>query len=357
MTFFKNDSPDIRANIAADFDKMASECQGRFDSSNTTVTCAQDQNQCQPGTSAVTTSYGRPDDQVASNLPKPEIRLCDQFFGLNPDSAGNAKAKSAVFGRQSGSQPACGSHSPGVMLHEMSHAVIGTTDMIKANGEGSYGLADVASLSPEQNLNHADTYALFAHAAALGCSQDDLRSGRTPRAGVPTSLYGNDGTSSDTQSDPTTPQQGTGGSDGRGPRRNTTTPPPKTRTRGPTMGTRGPGPRIPQEQPPQNASPEETQPPSQDTQDPAQETQVLAEGKAVSQPDSQDPAQETQVLAEGNAVSQPDIQDPTQETQVLAEGNAVSQPEAASAPAPSAEQSEPLDPYSSSALEQGGQDF
>lgn len=283
-TFFKNDSPDIRAQVAESFGKMAQECQTRFASSNTTVTCAPDAGQCQPGVSAVTTSYGAV-DKVDPSLPKPEIRLCDQFFRLNPDSAdtgnrgantGNRGANKAVFGRQSGSQPACGSlDSPGVVLHEMSHAIIGTTDMIKGNGEGSYGLRDVEALSPKQNLNHADTYALFAHAAALGCSEQDLSTGGVPAAGVPPSLYGNDASSTDP--DPVSPPQTSGVSGGRGPRRTKT--PKKTRTRGPTGATRGPASGVTKVQ----ATPE--------AQSPGQATSGSAEEDAASQPQTQQPDQ------------------------------------------------------------------
>ncbi|KAM4057865.1 lysine-specific metallo-endopeptidase domain-containing protein [Hirsutella rhossiliensis] len=286
MTFFKTDSPDVRKTVAGNFVKMAKECQARFASSNTTVTCAPSRNQCGPGTVAVTTSFGPP-DQVDSGRPKPKISLCDMFFKLNPESAGTGNAgtgnrgdgnpgdddaNSGVFGRQAGSQPACGSlDSPGVMLHEMSHAVIGTTDMKKTNGQGSYGLQDVQNLSADQNLEHADTYALFAHAAALNCSTDDLRSGRAPEAGVPAGLYGNKVNSTETQPGSAAPEQGTGVSGGQRPQRTTTAPPQKTRVRVPTQGTKGPGPRIPQQQPPQAPRPETRPPAEGPAEDPVEE--------------------------------------------------------------------------------------
>ncbi|KAH8177827.1 deuterolysin metalloprotease (M35) family protein [Sarocladium implicatum] len=50
-------------------------------------------------------------------------------------------------------------------IHEMTHLkqIKGTSDY------GGYGYKHVQSLSREQNLNHADTYALFAQSIAFGC--------------------------------------------------------------------------------------------------------------------------------------------------------------------------------------------
>ncbi|RYP76372.1 hypothetical protein DL771_001811 [Monosporascus sp. 5C6A] len=54
---------------------------------------------------------------------------------------------------------------PFIMLHETTHLaeVKGTDDY------GCYGYDCMRSLSPDQNINHADTYALFANAIAVGC--------------------------------------------------------------------------------------------------------------------------------------------------------------------------------------------
>jgi deuterolysin len=51
------------------------------------------------------------------------------------------------------------------VLHEMTHLtqVKGTSDY------GGYGYNFVRSLSASQNLNHADTYTLFAQALYAGC--------------------------------------------------------------------------------------------------------------------------------------------------------------------------------------------
>ncbi|KAF4948064.1 hypothetical protein FSARC_13836, partial [Fusarium sarcochroum] len=50
-------------------------------------------------------------------------------------------------------------------LHEMTHLnqIKGTSDY------GGYGYDFIQSLSADQNINHADTYALFANAISLGC--------------------------------------------------------------------------------------------------------------------------------------------------------------------------------------------
>ncbi|KND86969.1 Neutral protease 2 [Tolypocladium ophioglossoides CBS 100239] len=53
----------------------------------------------------------------------------------------------------------------GTNIHEATHLsqIKGTEDY------GGYGYNFVRSLSGAQNLNHADTYALFANAIQLGC--------------------------------------------------------------------------------------------------------------------------------------------------------------------------------------------
>jgi deuterolysin len=50
-------------------------------------------------------------------------------------------------------------------VHEMTHLsqIKGTSDY------GGYGYNFLQSLSADQNINHADTYALFANAIELGC--------------------------------------------------------------------------------------------------------------------------------------------------------------------------------------------
>lgn len=55
----------------------------------------------------------------------------------------------------------------GTNMHEATHLtqIKGTDDY----GGYGYGYGFVRSLSGAQNLNHADTYALFANAVSLGC--------------------------------------------------------------------------------------------------------------------------------------------------------------------------------------------
>jgi deuterolysin len=62
--------------------------------------------------------------------------------------------------------PRCHGQDQGsTILHETTHLrhVLGTSDY------GGYGYSFVQQLSSEQNLNHADTYTLFAQSVSMGC--------------------------------------------------------------------------------------------------------------------------------------------------------------------------------------------
>lgn len=148
--FFKNEDKKSRSKVTSMFQMVADECAAKG-GGRTGITCG-DGGICGRGQGGIT---------VEATTQGLHVNLCSGFFrGNDPaQSRGCANLDSA-----------------GVMLHEMTHALGKTTDQ-----RGAYGLAAVKRLTSQQNLEHADTYAIFAHFARLGCSERDFRKGGRTR--------------------------------------------------------------------------------------------------------------------------------------------------------------------------------
>ncbi|PHH65801.1 hypothetical protein CDD81_1528 [Ophiocordyceps australis] len=197
--FFKRDTAEVRAKVGGLFRAIEQEC-GKPQAGESVVTCVDRLGDCNTGASAVTRWGG---GQGTSVL------LCDQFFNhgfvekqsttqtdKNPNQEANSRSRrrSLLNRRQQAAgdvkateRPMCARLDPsGIMLHEMTHAIGHTTDdggppkTNFADGTAKYGLQAVGSMPAELNINHADTYALFAHAASLNCTEQDLVSGGPP---------------------------------------------------------------------------------------------------------------------------------------------------------------------------------
>ncbi|PHH70772.1 hypothetical protein CDD82_6929 [Ophiocordyceps australis] len=199
--FFKRDTPDVRSKVSGLFRAIEQEC-GKPHAGESVVTCADRLGDCGTGASAVTRWGG---GQGTSVL------LCDEFFthgfvekqsttqkedNPNQEAHGGSRRRSRLARRQQPTgdlqpteRPMCARLDPsGVMLHEMTHAIGHTTDDGEApksyldGGSAKYGLQAVGSMPAELNINHADTYALFAHAASINCTMQDLETGGPPTA-------------------------------------------------------------------------------------------------------------------------------------------------------------------------------
>ncbi|KAL7787870.1 Deuterolysin metalloprotease family domain-containing protein [Trichoderma ceciliae] len=134
--YFKSSSSSVRSTVSGVFSRIASEC-GSTNGGSSTYYCSDVLDGCQSGVLAYT---------------QPQLSLmvyCNLFFTALP-----ALSRSCHAQDQSNT-----------VLHEGTHLtqVKGTEDY---NG---YGYNFVRSLSAAQNLNHADTYALFANAIYAGC--------------------------------------------------------------------------------------------------------------------------------------------------------------------------------------------
>ncbi|KAF4994997.1 hypothetical protein FDECE_12931 [Fusarium decemcellulare] len=134
--YFKSSSSDVRSTVSDVFSRIAAEC-GSTDAGDSRYYCTDVYGACQNGVLAYTVPGGS------------YMAYCDLYFEQLPAST-----------------TAChGQDQAGTNLHEMTHLsqIKGTSDF------GGYGYDFVQSLTAEQNLNHADTYALFANAIDLGC--------------------------------------------------------------------------------------------------------------------------------------------------------------------------------------------
>ncbi|KJZ77200.1 hypothetical protein HIM_03521 [Hirsutella minnesotensis 3608] len=147
--FFKNNDQGTASQVSGLYNKIKQECDA-VGGGSLNLVCPDD-NAC-----------GKFDAFANPNAPGgPQIMLCRGFFEISDGPSGGRR---------------CGGLDAGsLMIHEMSHLLGGTSDFGTA-----YGLAAVQSLSAAQNLQHADTYGLFAHAVALGCSDGDLQTGGAP---------------------------------------------------------------------------------------------------------------------------------------------------------------------------------
>lgn len=134
--FFKSSSSSTRSTVSTVFSRVASEC-GSTTSGIAQYYCSDPYSGCSGGVLAYTVP--------SANI----MAYCPSYFNQLP-----AKATSC-YGQDQGN----------TNLHEVTHLrqVKGTDDY------GGYGYNFVRSLSAAQNLNHADTYTLFAQAASRGC--------------------------------------------------------------------------------------------------------------------------------------------------------------------------------------------
>ncbi|RYP15697.1 hypothetical protein DL765_005537 [Monosporascus sp. GIB2] len=135
--YFKSSSDETRRTVVDVFNRVASECGSAAGGASRTH-CAD----IWPGG----TCHG---GVVAYTVPwESYIVYCSSWFDY-PATTGDCH----------------GVDRPFIVLHETTHLseVKGTDDY------GCYGYDCARGLSPEQNINHADTYALFANAIAVGC--------------------------------------------------------------------------------------------------------------------------------------------------------------------------------------------
>ncbi|KAH7063503.1 deuterolysin metalloprotease [Macrophomina phaseolina] len=134
--YFKTTAASTRSQVAAVFGRIASEC-GSTTSGSSRYYCSDVLGACRSGVLA----YTQPASSIMVNCPL-------FFSGLAPTSS--------VCHDQD---------QQTTILHEVTHLsqVAGTSDY------GGYGYNFVRSLSAAQNLNHADTYTLYAQALYAGC--------------------------------------------------------------------------------------------------------------------------------------------------------------------------------------------
>ncbi|CAM1502413.1 Fc.00g043970.m01.CDS01 [Cosmosporella sp. VM-42] len=136
VEYFKASDSNTRNTVSGVFSRVASEC-GSTDSGVSRYYCSDVYGACSSGVLAYTLPSGS------------YMAYCDLYFQQLP---------ALTTGCHSQDQATTN-------LHEATHLtqIKGTSDY------GGYGYNFVQSLSAAQNLNHADTYALFANAIALSC--------------------------------------------------------------------------------------------------------------------------------------------------------------------------------------------
>ncbi|KAF6836567.1 deuterolysin metalloprotease [Colletotrichum plurivorum] len=134
--YFKSSSTSTRSTVAAVFARVASEC-----GSTTSGVSRQYCTDIYPACSAGVIAYTLPSQSYMVN--------CPTFFTMT------ALTRSCHAQDQATTA-----------LHEVTHLsqIKGTTDQ-----SSCYGYSCVQSLTAAQNLNHADTYSLFANAIYAGC--------------------------------------------------------------------------------------------------------------------------------------------------------------------------------------------
>ncbi|KAF1365388.1 hypothetical protein EJ07DRAFT_80288, partial [Lizonia empirigonia] len=127
--YFKSSTASVRSTVASVFNNVASQC-GSSTSGNSRYYCSDILGACSNGVLA----YTYPSTSQMVN--------CPLFFSGLPALSRTCHAQDQAT----------------TVLHEMTHLsqVKGTSDY------GGYGYNFVRSLSAAQNLNHADTYSLFA---------------------------------------------------------------------------------------------------------------------------------------------------------------------------------------------------
>ncbi|KAI0886669.1 Deuterolysin metalloprotease family-domain-containing protein [Annulohypoxylon maeteangense] len=134
--YFKSSTSSVRSTVASVFQRVASEC-GSTSSGVSDLYCSDVYGACSSGVLA----YTLPSQSYMVN--------CNLYYtALSPIT-------STCHGQDQAT----------TTLHESTHLtqIKGTDDY------GTYGYSGVRGLSASQNLNHADTYALFANAIYVGC--------------------------------------------------------------------------------------------------------------------------------------------------------------------------------------------
>ncbi|KAM7202970.1 Deuterolysin metalloprotease (M35) family domain containing protein [Naviculisporaceae sp. PSN 640] len=137
VEYFKSSTTSTRATVANTFAKIATEC-GSYTSGYAKYYCTDIYPACSSGVLA----YTLPSQSYMVN--------CPLYFSALP------ALTSTCHGQDQAT----------TTLHEVTHLsqIKGATDQ-----GGCYGYSCVQSLTAAQNLNHADTYALFANAIKVGC--------------------------------------------------------------------------------------------------------------------------------------------------------------------------------------------
>ncbi|KAI1464831.1 metallo proteinase [Daldinia caldariorum] len=130
--YFKSSTSSTRSTVASFFSRVASQCSST--TSGARLYCSDVYGACSSGVLA----YTLPSAQYEVN--------CNLYFTALPALSRTCHAQDQAT----------------TTLHESTH-LYGTEDY------GTYGYQGVRSLSGSQNLNHADTYALFANAIYVGC--------------------------------------------------------------------------------------------------------------------------------------------------------------------------------------------
>ncbi|KAJ6442352.1 peptidase m35 deuterolysin protein [Purpureocillium lavendulum] len=134
--YFKSSTQQVRNTVSTVFSRVASEC-GSTNSGASTYHCRDPYGYCS----------GR---VLAYTIPAQSVMVyCPLYFNSLPDRSSTCHAQDKA----------------NTNIHESTHLtqVKGTDDY------GGYGYDFVRSLTPAQNLNHADTYTLYAQAINLGC--------------------------------------------------------------------------------------------------------------------------------------------------------------------------------------------
>ncbi|KAF4435381.1 hypothetical protein F53441_13534 [Fusarium austroafricanum] len=133
--YFKASDAQTRSTVSDVFSKIAAECGST--NQGTRYYCTDVYGACKNGVLAYTVPTGN------------YMAYCDLYFERLPATTQQCHAQD----------------QGNTNLHEMTHLtqIKGTSDF------GGYGYNFIKSLSAEQNINHADTYALFANAISLGC--------------------------------------------------------------------------------------------------------------------------------------------------------------------------------------------
>lgn len=136
IEYYKRSDSATRATVADVFRKVAQEC-GSTDSGIAKYHCQDYYSSCASRVLAYTVT--------SRNI----MVFCPLYFNNLPAVAGECHKQDQAT----------------TNIHEVTHlyGVKGTSDY------GGYGYNFIRSLTPNQNINHADTYALFANAIYLDC--------------------------------------------------------------------------------------------------------------------------------------------------------------------------------------------